>query len=144
MGAYIFSMEITSKHSAFWMALPALTRMILIFLFYLGRTQVELGHLVDAVATFEKLISKQQNYPRALYTLGQTYWKLGKKGDAHYYLGIHYKNKREFKTAIFHLKKASENINEPYKKAKIEELLKGIRKKKSESEKDDNNKAQKN
>ncbi len=113
-------------------------------LFYLGRTQVELGHLVDAVATFEKLISKQQNYPRALYTLGETYWKLGKKGDAHYSLGLHYKNKRDFKNAIFHLKKALENINEPYKEAKIKELLKEITKKKSESEKDDGNKAQKN
>lgn len=113
-------------------------------LFYLGRTQVELGYLVDAVATFEKLISKQQNYPRAFYTLGETYWKLGNKGDAHYYLGIHYKNKRDFKNAIFHLKKALENINEPYKKAKAEELLKEIRKKKSKSEKDDENKAQKN
>lgn len=113
-------------------------------LFYLGRTQVELGHLVDAVATFEKLISKQQNYRRAFYTLGETYWKLGKKGDAHYYLGIHYKNKRDFKNAIFHLKKALENINEPYKKAKAEELLKEIRKKRSKSEKDDGDKAQKN
>jgi tetratricopeptide (TPR) repeat protein len=99
---------------------------------------------VDAVATFEKLISKQQNYPRALYTLGETYWKLGKKGDAHYSLGLHYKNKRDFKNAIFHLKKALENINEPYKEAQIKELLKENTKKKSESEKDDGNKAQKN
>ena len=113
-------------------------------LFYLGRTQVELGDLMDAVATFEKLISKQQNYPRALYTLGETYWKLGKEGDAHYYLGIDYKNKKDFKNAVFHLKKALENINEPYKEAKIEELLKEIREKKGKSEKDDDNKAQKN
>ncbi len=48
------------------------------------------------------------------------------------------------KNAIFHLKKALENINEPYKEAKIKELLKEITKKKSESEKDDGNKAQKN
>lgn len=113
-------------------------------LFYLGRTQVELGHLMDAVATFEKLISKQQNYPRVFYTLGETYWKLGNKGDAHYYLGIHYKNNKDFKNAIFHLKKALENIDEPYKRAKVDELLKEIGKKKSKSEKDDGNKAQKN
>ncbi len=113
-------------------------------LFYLGRTQVELGHLTDAVATFEKLISKQPDYPRALYTLGETYWKLGKEGDAHYCLGIDYKNKRDFKNAVFHLKKALENINEPYKKAKVEELLKEIRGKKNQSEKDDGNKAQTN
>jgi len=113
-------------------------------LFYLGRTQVELGRLMDAVATFEKLISKQQDYPRAYYTLGETYWKLGKEGDAHYCLGIHYKNKMDFKNATFHLKKALENINEPYKKVKVEELLKEIGKKKGKSEKDDGNKAQKN
>src|SRR5210317_817207 len=99
---------------------------------------------MDAIATFEKLISKQQNYPRALYTLGETYWKLGNEGDAHYFIGLHYKNKRDFKNAIFHLKKALEYINEPYKKAQIEELLKEIRKKKNKSEKGDDNKAQKN
>ena len=113
-------------------------------LFYLGRTQVELGHLSDAVETFKKLTLKQPNYPRAFYTLGETYWKLGKEGDAHYYLGIHYKNKRDFKNAIFHLKKAIENIDEPYKKTKAEELLKEIRGKKNQSENDDGNKAQTN
>ena len=113
-------------------------------LFYLGRTQAELGRLMDAVATFEKLTSKQPDYPRAFYTLGETYWKLGKEGDAHYCLGIHYKNKMDFKNAAFHLKKALESTSEPYKKAKIEELLKEIGKKKSKSEKDSDNKAQKN
>lgn len=113
-------------------------------LFYLGRTQAELGRLTDAVKTFEKLVSKQQNYPRAFYTLGETYWKLGDKGEAHYYLGLHYKNKKDFKNAVFHLKKALENINEPYKKAKVDELLNEIGKKKKASEKDRGNKAQKN
>jgi predicted Zn-dependent protease len=113
-------------------------------LFYMGRTQVELGRLMDAVATFEKLVSKQPNYPRAFYTLGETYWKLGNKSEAHYYLGIHYKDKRDFKNAIFHLKKALENTDEPYKKAKVEELLKEIGNKKIKSEKDDANKTQKN
>ncbi|MBW2490114.1 MAG: tetratricopeptide repeat protein, partial [Deltaproteobacteria bacterium] len=113
-------------------------------LFYMGRTQVELGRLMDAVATFEKLVSKQPNYPRAFYTLGETYWKLGNKSEAHYYLGIHYKDKRDFKNAIFHLKKALENTDEPYKRAKVEELLKEIGNKKIKSEKDDANKTQKN
>jgi len=113
-------------------------------LFYLGRTQVELGHLTDAVETFEKLISKQPKYPRVFYALGETYWKLGKKGDAHYYLGIHYKNKRDFKNAAFHLKKALENIDEPNKRSKVEELFEEIRKKKRKSEEENENKAQKN
>jgi predicted Zn-dependent protease len=113
-------------------------------LFYLGRTQAELGHLMDAVETFEKLISKQQDYPRAFYTLGETYWKLGKKGDAHYYLGLHYKNKRDIKNAVFHLKKALENTDEPFKTAKVEDLLKEIQKKKRKPETDDGNKPQRN
>lgn len=113
-------------------------------LFYLGRTQAELGHLTDAVSTFEKLISKQPNYPRAFYTLGETYWKLGNKSDAHYYLGMHYKNKNDFKTAMFHLKKASEETNEPSKRAKVDELLKEIGKKKREVEKGQGHKEQKN
>jgi predicted Zn-dependent protease len=113
-------------------------------LFYLGRTQVELGHPADAVATFEKLISKRPDYPRAYFTLGETYWKLGKKGDAHYYLGLHYQNKQDFKNAVFHLKKALEYTDEPYKTAKIEEMLKEIQKNKRKSERENNNKAQKN
>jgi predicted Zn-dependent protease len=113
-------------------------------LFYLGSTQAELGHLMDAAATFEKLTSKQPDYPRAFYALGEVYWKLGKEGDAHYCLGIHYKNKMEFKNAVFHLKKALEDISEPYKKAKVEELLKEIRGNKGNSEEDDGNKAHKN
>ena len=99
---------------------------------------------MEAVATFEKLVSQQPKYPRAFYTLGETYWKLGKQGDAHYYLGIHYKNKKDFKNAIFHLKKALENIDEPYKTAKVEELLKEIEKKKKKSDKEKDDKAQKN
>ncbi|MGW8324799.1 MAG: tetratricopeptide repeat protein, partial [Desulfobacterales bacterium] len=113
-------------------------------LFYLGRTQVELGHLTDAVETFEKLASKQQDYPRLYYALGETYWKLGKEGDAHYCLGIHYKNNNDFKNAVFHLEKALENIDNPYKKAKVEELLKEMRGKKSKAERNEGDKTQKN
>jgi predicted Zn-dependent protease len=113
-------------------------------LFYLGRTQVELGHLTDAVETFEKLASKQQNYPRLYYALGETYWKLGKEGDAHYCLGIYYKNNNDFKNAVFHLEKALENIDNPYKKAKVEELLEEMRGKKSKAERDEADKTQKN
>jgi len=113
-------------------------------LFYLGRTQVELGHLTDAVETFEKLASKQQDYPRLYYALGETYWKLGKEGDAHYCLGIHYKNNNDFKNAVFHLEKALEYIDNPYKKAKVEELLKEMRGKKSKAKQEEDDNTQKN
>jgi predicted Zn-dependent protease len=97
-------------------------------LYYLGRTQVELGHLTDAVATFEKLIDSQKDYTQAYYALGETYYKLGKTGYSHYYLGIYYKNKSDFKSAAFHLQKALETMSKTDKRADIESLLKEIRK----------------
>ncbi|MEE8552368.1 MAG: tetratricopeptide repeat protein, partial [Desulfobacterales bacterium] len=100
-------------------------------LFYFGRTQVELGRIKDAAVTFENLIAKHFDYTRALYSLGETYNKLGRQGEAHYYLGIYYKKKGNLKSAAFHLKRALENLADPDKKAKIEEMLKEIRKEKS-------------
>ena len=46
-------------------------------------------------------------------------------GDAHYYLGLYYKNEGNFKNAEFHLKKAL-NTKDPDKKLKIKEILKEI------------------
>ena len=104
-------------------------------LFYLGRTQVELGRLMDAVATFEALISKKYNYPRAFYFLGETYGKLGKIGDAHYNLGIYYEKKGDLKNAAFHLKKGLEHMDDPGKRAVIENMLQDIKGKQIEKSK---------
>jgi len=95
-------------------------------LFLLGRTQAGLGKYENAENTFEKLIEKDPNYNRALYFLGDTYGRHGKLGNAHYYLGLYYKNERNFKNAEFHLKKAL-NTNDTDKKLKIKEILKEIR-----------------
>jgi beta-barrel assembly-enhancing protease len=97
-------------------------------LYYLGRSQLELGHLTDAVATFEQLIDNQPDYTQAYYALGETYYKLGKTGYSHYYLGIYYKNKSDFKSAAFHLQKALETVSDADKKADIEKLLKQLKK----------------
>lgn len=113
-------------------------------LFYLGRTQVELGHLMDAVATFEELIAKYQNYPLAFRSLSETYWKLGKMDDYHYYLGIYYVKISNFKNADFHLKKALDRTSDLDKKAKIEKLLKEIGTKLIKLKKEERNKAQDN
>jgi predicted Zn-dependent protease len=110
-------------------------------LYYFGRTQVELGRLTDAVATFEELIASHANYPLAYYALGETYWKLGKNDYSHYYLGIYYKNKSDFKNAAFHLQKALEDMSDPGKKADIEKLLTEI---KNKARKDERDKMQKN
>jgi predicted Zn-dependent protease len=97
-------------------------------LYYLGRAQAELGQLTDAVSTFEKLIATHRDYTQAYYALGETYYKLGKNDFSHYYLGMYYKNKSDFKTAAFHLQKALETMNDPDKRADIEKLLRQIKK----------------
>ena len=94
--------------------------------FYLGRTQMELGRLHDAAITFEELIAKKYDYPLAFYSLGETYGKLGRLDEAHYCLGIYYKKKNDLKNALFHLKRALENVSDPDKREKIEKMLKEI------------------
>ncbi len=103
-------------------------------LLFIGRTQIELGKLKEAVSTFEKLIAKNPDYTLALYFLGNVYGKLGKFEDAHYFLGIYYKNKQNYKNALFHLNRALKTIIDPGKRSKIEELLKEISKKSVEKE----------
>lgn len=106
-------------------------------LFFIGRTQIELGRLKEAISTFEKLIAKNPDYTMALYFLGNVYGKLGKLEDAHYFLGIYYKNKQNYKNALFHLNRALKTIIDPDKRSKIEELLKEIRKNEAEMHKED-------
>ena len=80
---------------------------------------MELGRLKEAAVTFEELIAKKYDYPRAFYSLGETYGKLGRLDEAHYCLGIYYKEKNDFKNALFHLKRALDNISDPDKREKI-------------------------
>ncbi len=94
-------------------------------LFFLGRTQTGLGRYGNAENTFEKLIEKDPDYNQALYFLGDAYGRHGRMADAHYYLGLYYKNEGDFKNAEFHLKRALKT-NDPDKKLKIKEILKKI------------------
>ncbi len=96
-------------------------------LFFLGRTELELGEYGKAVDTFESLIRKKPDYAMAQYFLGEAYGQLGQLGDAHYHLGLHYKNRRDFKTAKFHFERAAEKIEDPIKKEKIREILEKMR-----------------
>ena len=97
-------------------------------LFWLGRTQLNMGQLQEAEATFAKLVDLKPDYPQAYYFFGETCSKQGRTSDAHYYLGIHYKTIPNFKNAFFHLNKALETTKDPDKRAKIEELLAAMRK----------------
>jgi predicted Zn-dependent protease len=111
-------------------------------LFYLGRTQLELKRLKNAVKTFEDVIAQSSDYPQAFYYLGETYSKMGMQGDAHYYLAFYYKEKANLKTATFHLKRALEITKDPNKRIKIKEMLEKIRGKKALAEKEESKRAQ--
>ncbi|MGD8770036.1 MAG: M48 family metalloprotease, partial [Desulfobacterales bacterium] len=81
--------------------------------FYLGRAQMELGRYHEAAVTFEKLIEEKYNNPKLFYSLGETYYKMGRLDEYHYCLGIFYKEKNDFKNALFHLRRALEKMSDP-------------------------------
>jgi predicted Zn-dependent protease len=95
-------------------------------LFFLGRTQLELGELTKSAEILEKLIQKKPQYPMGHYFLGETYGKLGELGNAHYHLGQHYVSKGDERNAVFHLEKAMKLIQDPVTLEKIREILKEI------------------
>jgi len=96
--------------------------------FYLARTQMELGQYQEAAAGLEVLIRKSRGYTQALYFLGETYGKLGEIPLAHYNLGLYYLHKGDRKNAVFHLTRASKDIQDPRKKQEIEALLGKLKK----------------
>ena len=106
-------------------------------LFFLGRSQLGLGRLKEAVSTFEKLIENDPDYNQTYYFLGEAYGKLERLAEAHYYLGIYYKNKEELKNAAFHLKRALQDMKDQDKKLKIKQMLKEISKRSAEKRKED-------
>ena len=105
-------------------------------LFFLGRTQIGLGKPDEAVLTFEKLLSINPDYTQALYFLGEICGKQKKLDKAHYYLGMYYKNKKQYKNARFHLSRALKIIKDQDKRQKIEKMLKEIRKNAAEMRKE--------
>jgi len=106
-------------------------------LFYLGRTQLGLGRLNEAVFSFEKLVEQHPDYSEAFYFLGEAYGKQGDLGKAHYNLGIYYKEQGDLKNSLFHLNKALKYTNNPDKKHEIEKMLEGIKKQSTEARKED-------
>ncbi|MBL0717468.1 MAG: M48 family metalloprotease [Desulfosarcina sp.] len=101
-------------------------------LFLLSRTNMGLGNYKGAAAIFKKLIEdKTESRSRVLYFLGKTCGKQNKLGDAHYYLGLYYKEKRDRKNAFFHLQKSLEYTKDKEKKKKIRVMLGKIRGKKN-------------
>ncbi len=100
-------------------------------LFLLGRTYIELEEYEKASSALRKLLEKRPNYQSAYYYLGNALGKQGQMGDAHYYLGIFYQNKRDFKNAVFHLKRTLKYSIDPVRRSEVEKMLARAKKKKS-------------
>jgi TolA-binding protein len=47
-------------------------------------------------------------------------------GDAHYYLGIAYYKKNEYRTALYHLEKAQRILQDPAKLEHVEKIIESI------------------
>jgi predicted Zn-dependent protease len=88
-------------------------------LFYLGRTQMELGDLIEASDNLLKLTRQHPNFTQAYYFLGQSLGQQQKLGDAHYYLSIFYLRKRDFKNAKIQLKQALKYPQDDERRKKI-------------------------
>jgi predicted Zn-dependent protease len=95
-------------------------------LFYLGRTQQELGRRAEAIALYTALIQKTPDYREAYYFLGQNLGQQGDLADAHYYLGIYHLRSRDFKTAVVQFKQALRHTADPEKRERTERLLKQV------------------
>jgi predicted Zn-dependent protease len=93
-------------------------------LFYLGRTQIELGNLKDAVVSLEKLRNNHPYYRLAYKYLGECYGKLSNMPEAHYNLGVYHLKNGDLSTARHHLLKAREGITDA---AKLETINKAIK-----------------
>jgi predicted Zn-dependent protease len=95
-------------------------------LFFLGRTQQELGRSAEAVALYTAVIQKTPDYRDAYYFLGQNLGQQGALADAHYYLGIYHLRARDFKTAATQFRQSLRNSDAPEKRERAERLLKQV------------------
>jgi len=91
--------------------------------FYLGRTQMEMGKLPEAIDNFHKLTEQYPKYTPAYYYLGQSLGQQQQLGEAHYYLGVYYLKKRDFKNAVVQLKQALKHDQDADRRKQIEGWL---------------------
>jgi predicted Zn-dependent protease len=76
----------------------------------------------------EMMPQNESFYTKTLYSLGESYYKHGNPGKSHYYLGLYYKDKRDFINAVFQMEKALALIDDSEIKREIEENLEQMRK----------------
>jgi predicted Zn-dependent protease len=92
-------------------------------LFYLGRTQMELGNLAEASDNFYKLTRQYPQFTQGYYFLGQSLGKQQQLGEAHYYLGVFYLRSRDRKNALIQLQQALKHIQDDKKREQIQKWL---------------------
>ena len=92
-------------------------------IYYLGRTQLEMGDLQSATDNFHSLTQQYPKFTPAFYYLGQSLGQQQKLGDAHYYLGVYYLKKREFKNAMIQLRQALKHLDDADRRNQVEGWL---------------------
>ena len=95
-------------------------------LYYLGRTYMELGDFRAAADTFENLIEKHETFTPSYLALGETYGKLARIPDAHYFLGLYHFKKGDDRTAFYHLTRAEKTLKDPKRLEETRRILKAI------------------
>lgn len=88
--------------------------------FYLGRTLLEMGDLAGASEQFLQVTREFPRFVQAYYFLGQSLGKQQHLGDAHYYLGVFYLRKRDFKNAKIQLQLALKYSQDDDKREQIQ------------------------
>jgi predicted Zn-dependent protease len=92
-------------------------------LFYLGRTQMELGNLAEASDNFYNLTRQYPQFTQGYYFLGQSLGKQQQLGEAHYYLGVFYIRSGDRKKAMIQLKQALKHIQDDKKRKQVQDWL---------------------
>jgi len=81
-----------------------------VVLYYLGRIYQERKQNDQALSLFVKVNNLNPALTEVYYNLGTLYGEKGQIGLAHYYLGIHSLRSRALPTALFHFRKAMQNL----------------------------------
>ena len=95
---------------------------------YLGQTYMEMELFDEASPVLREVVEKHPGYTQAYFILGQSLGKQGNLGDAHYYLGIYYTHKGDYKTAVVQFQRALKYVEDPDRRNQIEERLKAFEK----------------
>lgn len=81
-----------------------------VILYYLGRIYQERRQIDRALPLFEKVYHLNPTFSEVYYNLGTIYGEKGQLGPAHYFLGLHSLKSKDYPTALFHFRKAVQNL----------------------------------